>query len=95
MSSFSQRLLLALSTGVLLSIAHGWWGALAWLAPVPLLAGLRAASAREALWMGVLCGVSEAMILLGLAKAGPAVFMTLACAYALGRALFTLGVRAG
>ena len=93
MNSFSQRLLLALSTGVLLSIAHGWWGTLAWLAPVPLLAGLRAASAREALWMGIVCGLSEAMILFGLAKAGLAVFVTLACAYALERAVFTLAVR--
>ena len=88
-----QRLLLALSTGALLSIAHGWWGTLAWVAPVPLLVGLRGSTGREALWMGILCGLTEAMILFGLAKAGWAVFATLACAYALERALFTLGTR--
>ncbi|MEC9464833.1 MAG: nitrilase-related carbon-nitrogen hydrolase [Myxococcota bacterium] len=93
MNSFFTRLLLASSPGALLCIAQGWWGWLAWLAPVPLLVGLRrGATGREALWMGIVCGLIEAMILLGLVKAGAAVFATLACAYALGRALFTMGV---
>ena len=93
MTNFQTRLLLALSTGILLCGAHGLWAPLAWIAPVPLLVGLANASWRESLWMGLLCGGCEAMILFGVTHAGWAVFATLVCAYALGRALFTLGVR--
>lgn len=86
--SRKSSFLLAVLTGALLCAAHGYFAGLAWLAPVPLLVGLRRTNFKSAAVMGFMCGVLEAAILFGLSHAGMVTFLGVALMYGLSRLLF-------
>lgn len=87
----AARLVLALTTGALLSFGHEGWPIAGVVAPVPLLVALRNTTPRIALYCGVMCGAAETWVVLGVLEAGVPVLIALALSFILGRVIFCMG----
>ncbi|HET6344573.1 MAG TPA: hypothetical protein VFH51_06550, partial [Myxococcota bacterium] len=90
-----QSLLGALSTGLLLCLAHGYLPELALVAPVPLLWVLPRASRREAFYAGLVAGLGEGCVLAGTWHAHPLIALGLCLFCGLEVLLFALAWRVG
>lgn len=88
--SLTRSIALGMCTGLLLCASHGFFAALSWLAPIPLLWVLMQSDAKTAFYTGLACGIFESLILFGLSHAGIEVYVTIALMYGLSRALFAL-----